>query len=219
MNDYALNLESKTDLVKTFYNGLNNNTKWKLKSLRDQIYERYAQPNACKLTIEDYNNLNKLLNLNNYSTSELDCDLVRPALPMFTEKTKRCKSFGQYLLQFGPEVYKKFHEKSVQKWKKRNKGIDKKQSTSNTVAQTAIQQLEKKNNKGVKWLINSAALISLNSYYKANCLDIFDDYNTFFDAYMEFHKDINTDGKNTLVSQTNNEECDFFERLKLNLKT
>lgn len=212
MNNYVLGFEKETDLVKTFYNGLNNKKNWKSKSLKIQVFERYAQTNACKLTIEDYNKLNELLNSQKYKPSEeLLCDMIRPALPVFNENTTRCKSFGKYLLQFGPDVYKKFHEMSDEKWTKRNKGIVKKKSISNTIVQKAIR-LEK--HTIVKPFSNNAAIVVLNNHYRKNCLDIFEDYNTFYDAYMKLQKDNNTDGKKTLEAQTKN-KCDFFVHLKL----
>lgn len=215
MTEYVQENEFPPGSVVKFFNSQNKKgftIRWKKRkkvqfteqNLSEQIQNHYQQY-GCLQQINDYNGLNKFIHdkfkKDNYN---LKCDLIRPRLETISSNQGKCKTIGEYFLQFGLDVYIKFLKTKLPRTKKKKTKKEKKQKKS------AIGCLIESLNAAIGHKKSKPTAVFVNAYYnnKFNCKQIIKDYNLFYDFYQKSYNDPKTIEKHKKISK-----CDFFIRL------
>lgn len=178
-------------------------------TLNEQLNNVYSKKAKCRQQINDYNALNHMLNNEDSAPTTLNCDVIKPPLKHCIGKGK-CKSFGKYLVQFGPRVYANFVKLKtrLEKIGKKGKKGKKEKKSSNGKLATKLKQLNAKM-KRVKKFGKRGILVMIpfiDSYYKLNCKSLIADYNLFNDYYVKTY--------NEEAAEKHKPVCDYFVRLK-----
>ncbi|VVC30640.1 Hypothetical protein CINCED_3A022356 [Cinara cedri] len=178
-----------------------------VETLHKQLVDRYKS-GKCQPQIDDYNLFNEMYTKRNPYTKNLKCDWIRPKIPNTLDII--CKhGLGQYFLQHGTRVYHHFLKYLTQKKNSKNeKKIPEKEQKQWINNKTWIEYVSK-----LPFVGNNVMLVAehyINAYYhRKDCDMIVNDYNAYYDFFMEKYKDIHPNNKYNYYR----ESCDWFRRL------
>lgn len=173
--------------------------------MKKQIKNHYKNY-GCSQQIKDYSALSKFIDANYKSDHyDLKCDLIRPRLKVISFDKGKCKTIGEYFLQFGSNIYIQFLKTKIPHIQKKSKGDKnkqkkKKKSAINALIDKLLSHLK------VKKIKSKLITLAVNSYYNINCGQIVSHYNSFYDFYQLNYSNMNEEHKNIA-------KCDFFIRL------
>lgn len=132
---------------------------------------------------------------------KLECDLIKPKLSSVSEVL--CKTFGQYIIQFGIQVFHNFIKYLFNIKKKQNKGFL--PNILKVQINRVVNRFKKKG--GNKAKIRNKIIQLIDGFYKLNCKKIMPHYNAFYVFYNEneYSK------KHTNIIKTTT--CDYYRHI------
>uniref|UniRef100_A0A2S2NG91 Uncharacterized protein n=1 Tax=Schizaphis graminum TaxID=13262 RepID=A0A2S2NG91_SCHGA len=153
----------------------------------------------------DYNQFNTFYIAKKKEVTNLKCDLIQPKLP-FVPPNKKCKSIGDYYIQFGVKVFYNFFKYLLGIKKKKDRDMVSKLLLSGL--KKLVDKYDKMKDVEKKKSTTSGMILVINGYYKKKCNQIMSHYNAFYTFYMKkYTKEKREKG------HVDTADCDYFIRI------